>query len=139
MPVVAPVGTVVVISDFDFTVNVAAVPLKVTLVAPVRLVPRIVTAAPTAPEVGCVSTNGPRPTDRLKTVPQPNGAQLLALPPNFVPYKSPLVAWTSPSGLAPSVPSKLCSVVSMPLAVILKTVPQPYWQALLPSPSNVVP
>ena len=42
----------VVILDFDFTVNVAGVPLNVTLVAPARLVPRIVTAAPTTPEVG---------------------------------------------------------------------------------------
>jgi hypothetical protein len=63
-PVVAPAGTVVVISELDTTVNWAAVPLKVTLVAPVRLVPRMLTAAP-APEAGCVSTNGPRPTDRL--------------------------------------------------------------------------
>jgi hypothetical protein len=52
LPVVAPVGTLVVISDFETTVNVAAVPLKLTLVAPVRFVPRIVTAAPTLPEVG---------------------------------------------------------------------------------------
>src|ERR1017187_2371379 len=70
VPVVAPVGTVVVIKYRDLTVNVAAVPLKVTLVAPVRSVPRILTAAPTLPEVGSTSTNGPKPTDRLKTVPQ---------------------------------------------------------------------
>jgi hypothetical protein len=38
------------------------------LVAPVRFVPRIVTGDPTSPEVVCVSTNGPRPTDRLKIV-----------------------------------------------------------------------
>ncbi len=71
VPVVAPDGTVVSISDFEMTLNSAAVPLKVTLVAPVRSVPRILTAAPTLPEFGNVSTNGPRPTDRLKTVPQP--------------------------------------------------------------------
>jgi len=69
VPVVAPVGTVVVISDSETTVKVAALPLKLTLVAPVRSVPRILTAAPTLPEVGCVSTNRPRPTDSLKTVP----------------------------------------------------------------------
>jgi hypothetical protein len=50
-------------------VKTAAAPLKLTLVAPVRSVPRISTVAPTLPEVGSVSTNGPRPTDRLKTVP----------------------------------------------------------------------
>src|ERR1700691_1148470 len=66
VPVVAPTGTVVVIKDADTTVNVAAVPLKVALVAPVRSLPRILTDTPTAPEAGRVSTNGPRPTDRLK-------------------------------------------------------------------------
>src|SRR5258708_5747858 len=39
LPVVAPRGTVVLISVAETTVNVAAVPLKVTLVVPVRLVP----------------------------------------------------------------------------------------------------
>ena len=47
-PVVAPVGTVVVINEPEFTVNAAGVPLKVTLVAPVRLVPSILTAYPPA-------------------------------------------------------------------------------------------
>src|SRR5471030_1921524 len=48
-PVVAPVGTMVVISDAETTVNVAAAPLNVTVLAPVRLLPRILTAAPTFP------------------------------------------------------------------------------------------
>ena len=64
-PVVAPVGTVVLISVLERTVNVAGVPLKVMLVEPVRLFPRTVTAFPTLSEVGFVFTNGPRPTDRL--------------------------------------------------------------------------
>ena len=68
-PVVAPWGTVVVISVLETTVNVAAAPLKVTLVAPVSLFPRILTDEPTLPEVGNVFTNGPRPMDKLKTVP----------------------------------------------------------------------
>ncbi len=68
-PVVAPVGTVAVISVLEATVKVAATPLKVTLVAPVRLFPRILTADATLPEVGRVSTYGPRPMDKLKTVP----------------------------------------------------------------------
>ena len=80
VPVVAPDGTFVLISDFEMTVNFAAVPLKVTLVVPVRSVPRILMAAPTWPELGSVSTNGPRPTDRLKTVPQPYGQALLEPP-----------------------------------------------------------
>lgn len=69
VPVVAPVGTVAVMSVREDTVNVAAVPLNVTLVAPVRLVPRTLTAAPTLPWVGSVSTKGPNPAERLKTVP----------------------------------------------------------------------
>jgi len=68
-PVVAPEGTVVLISDFETTANVAGVPLNVTLVVPVRFVPKILTGAPTAPEVIWVSTNAPRPEDRRNTVP----------------------------------------------------------------------
>ncbi len=67
---VAPAGTVAVIKEALITVNVAAVPLNVTALAPFRSVPRILTSAPTLPTVGCVSTNGARPTDRLKTVPR---------------------------------------------------------------------
>jgi len=61
VPLVAPVGTVVVISDAETTVKVAAVRLKVTLVAPVRSVPRMVTLAPTWPKAGVVVTKGPSP------------------------------------------------------------------------------
>jgi hypothetical protein len=67
-PVVAPFGTVVLISEFDTT---TLVPLKVTSVELLRFVRRMITAFPTLPEVGLVSTNGPRPTDRVKAVPQP--------------------------------------------------------------------
>src|SRR5271165_1856015 len=69
-PVVAPLGTLALISVLERTVNVAAAPLKLTPVAPVSLFPRILTAAPTSPEAGSVSTKGPSPTERLKTVPQ---------------------------------------------------------------------
>jgi len=47
VPVVAPAGTVVEISEGRTTVKTAAVPLKLTLVAPVRSVPRILTVTPT--------------------------------------------------------------------------------------------
>jgi hypothetical protein len=80
LPLVAPVGTVVVISVLDTTVNVAAVPLNVTLVLPVRLLPKMITLVPTLPEVGRVSTNGLSPTERLKIVPQPP-EQLALVPP----------------------------------------------------------
>ena len=69
VPVVAPEGTVAIMSVADFTVNAAVVPWNVTPVALLRLVPRIPTFFPTLAAAGFVSTNGPRPTDRLKTVP----------------------------------------------------------------------
>ena len=69
VPVGAPAGTVVVISVAETTLKTAAVPLKLTLVAPVRLVPRIRTAPPTAAILGTGFTNRPRPTERLKSVP----------------------------------------------------------------------
>lgn len=56
----APAGTVAEIKDLDTTLNVAAVPSKVTLVAPLRLLPGILRVVHTLPEVGRVSTNGPR-------------------------------------------------------------------------------
>ncbi len=70
-PVVAPVGTVAVISDFEATVKLADVPLNVTLVVPVNLFPRMITIVPTLPEVGAVSTKGGKPRDKLKMVPSP--------------------------------------------------------------------
>ena len=69
LPVVVPSGTVVVIKEAEFTLNVAGVLLNVTLIAPVRFVPRTMMDLPTLPELGTVSTNAGRPTERLKTVP----------------------------------------------------------------------
>lgn len=71
VPEDAPLGTVALMLVLDATVNVAGVPLNVTLLAPVRSVPRIKTFRPTAPRVGYAFTNGASPVDRLKTVPQP--------------------------------------------------------------------
>ncbi len=52
-PLVAPVGTVAVICVDEATMNVVAeTPLNVTLVAPVKFVPVIVTNVPTGPLVG---------------------------------------------------------------------------------------
>jgi hypothetical protein len=52
-PVVAPAGTVAVILVFEFTTNaVAAVPLKLTAVLPVKPLPLIVTEVPTGPLAG---------------------------------------------------------------------------------------
>ena len=53
VPVVAPVRTVaVILVPPELTVNVADVPLKLTAVAPVKLVPVRVTVVPTAPLKG---------------------------------------------------------------------------------------
>ena len=68
-PIVAPTGTVAVIRVSELTMKAAPMPLKVTLVAPVSFVPKMRTVAPTLPEVGSVSTNGPSPTDRSKIEP----------------------------------------------------------------------
>ncbi len=71
-PEVAPFGTVALISVFENDgANCAAVPLKVTLVVPVKLFPGITTAAATLPELGRASTNGRKPVAKAKTVPQP--------------------------------------------------------------------
>ena len=58
---VASAGTLVKIKVSDTTVNVAGVPLNVTLVVPVRSVPRMWTGVPTLPNAGSVSTKGLRP------------------------------------------------------------------------------
>ena len=51
-PVVAPTGTFVLIEVAVLVTIVAVIPLKVTAVAPLRLVPVMVTVAPTTPETG---------------------------------------------------------------------------------------
>ena len=51
-PVEAPAGTVAVIVVAEFTVNVALVPLNSTALAPVKLVPLMVTLVPTGPLPG---------------------------------------------------------------------------------------
>jgi hypothetical protein len=45
-------GTVAVILDAEVTVNAAAMPVKVTAVAPVKFAPVIVTGVPAGPVVG---------------------------------------------------------------------------------------
>ena len=73
VPLLAPAGTLALISVSFTTVNAAAFPWKLTLVAPVSLFPRITTVAPTLPDVGSVCAKGPSPVDRLKIVPTFSG------------------------------------------------------------------
>ena len=84
-PVVAPVGTVAWIAVAEVTVKLALNPLNVTDVAPVKLVPLIVTLVPTGPLVGVklVTVGG------FTTVNEP---VLVAVPPGVVTLSVPVVA-----------------------------------------------
>jgi hypothetical protein len=85
-PVVAPVGTTAVICVAELTVKlVAAVPLNVTSVAPVRFVPLITTDVPTGPLVGendvIVGPGGGGVTSKLEAlVAVPSGVVTAILP-----------------------------------------------------------
>src|SRR5207244_11787322 len=57
-PVVAPVGTVAWIVVAEVTVKFALIPLNVTVVAPVKFVPLIVTMLPTGPHGGVKLVTG---------------------------------------------------------------------------------
>ena len=86
-PLVAPLGTVAVITVSEATVKLAALtPLKVTAVAPVKAVPLIVTVFPTCPLVGVklVIVGG------YSTV---NALELVAVPPGVVTLIDPVVAF----------------------------------------------
>ena len=85
-PDVAPAGTVAVIWLSLSTENAAAVPLNFTAVAPVRLLPVMVTLAPTCPLVGVndVSVGAGLATVKL--------ALLVAVPPGVVRLIGPLEA-----------------------------------------------
>jgi hypothetical protein len=87
-PLVAPLGTVAVIWVSEFTVNVAAVPLKATFVAPVNPEPLIATEVPTGPFVGEneLIFGATVPVVTVKLV------ELAAVPPGVVTLIGPLVA-----------------------------------------------
>jgi hypothetical protein len=87
-PLVAPVGTVAPICVLLVTVYVALLPLKATLLAPLKLLPLIVTAVPTGPVVGLKSliVGGGGGIVTLKPAP------LVALPAGVVTVIGPLVA-----------------------------------------------
>src|SRR5438552_542155 len=84
-PLVAPDGTVAVIAVAEFTVKLALVPLNRTALAPLKLVPLIVTLVPTGPLVGVklVLVGG---LMTVKLLP------LLAVPPAVVTLSGPVVA-----------------------------------------------
>ena len=87
VPLVEPAGTIAVIWDAVFTVNVAAaVPLNFTEVAPVKLVPLSVTLTPMTPLVGVklVIVGAAAETEKL--------AAEVAVPPGVVAVILPVVA-----------------------------------------------
>src|SRR2546426_644309 len=86
-PVVAPVGTIAWIAVAEVTVKLALTLLKLTAVAPVRLVPLMVTLVPAGPLVGAklVIVGGGT------TV---NAALLVAVPAGVVTLSGPVVAPT---------------------------------------------
>src|SRR6266480_2050674 len=84
-PLVAPAGTVAVIAVAEFTVKLALTLLNSTAVAPLKLVPLIVTLVPTGPLLGVkLEIVGGLMTVKL--------AALLAVPPGVVTLIGPLVA-----------------------------------------------
>ena len=85
-PVVAPAGTVAVIRVFEFTVNVALVPLKRTRFTPVKPTPVMTTEVPITPLVGLndVIANAPPVTVKL--------VALVAVPPGVETLMGPVVA-----------------------------------------------
>src|SRR5207253_401693 len=86
-PVVAPLGTVAAIVVAELTVKLTAlVPLNVTAVAPVKLVPLIVTLLPTGPLVGVKLVIVGAGTVTV------NELLLVAVPPGVVTLMGPLVA-----------------------------------------------
>src|SRR5438094_7806091 len=83
-PLVAPAGTVAVIAVAEPTVKLALVPLNSTALAPVKLVPLIVTLVPTGPLLGVkLEIVGGLMTVKL--------AALLAVPSEVVTLIGPLV------------------------------------------------
>ena len=82
VPDEAPVGTVTLIDVAVFVVTTAAMPLMVTTVALPRLVPVIVTVAPTTPETGVklVIVGAPITVKLAALAPVPLGPMILMVP-----------------------------------------------------------
>src|SRR5437667_2724707 len=85
-PLVAPLGTVAAIEVDEFSEKLALAPLNVTAVAPVKVVPLIVTLVPTGPPVGVklVIVGALAVTVKLLA--------LVAVPPEVLTLSGPLVA-----------------------------------------------
>src|SRR6185437_5350642 len=127
-PVVAPVGTVAVIWVAELTVNVAALPLKVTAVAPVKPLPVMVTDVPTGPEVGVnEETVGPAcvvTVNDAVLAPVPAGV-VTAIGPVVAPVGTVAVSWVAELTVnVAALPLKVTAVAPVkPLPVMVTDVP----------------
>ena len=114
LPLVAPLGTVAVIRVLLTTLKFAAVPWKVTLVAPVKPLPLMVTPAPTGPEAGVklVTVGGAGDGVTVKLV------ALAAVPSRVVTASLPVVAPLGTVAVIRVLLAKL-KVAAVPLKVTL--------------------
>src|SRR5437588_3317628 len=121
VPLVAPAGTLVVRELSEPTVKVAVIPLKATLVVPVKPEPVRVTGAPTGPPAGA----------KLARVRGAGGVTakavgLEALPPGLVTVMAPLVA---PAGTLAvtevSEPTVKVAVIPLKATLVVPVKPEP--------------
>src|SRR2546422_3940416 len=110
-PLVAPAGTLVLICVAEATVNVASFQLKVTAVAPVKLIPLTMTAVPAGPLAGEKEVMRGRALFTVKLV------ELVTLPAVVVTLMGPLVAaaGTMVSSIVSEIPSKEEEATGVPL------------------------
>ena len=123
LPLVAPAGTLVVIWVAEFTVNVAPAPLKLTLVAPVKLVPVIITVVPTVPLVGfrLVITGAGTVTVNARPLLIPPGVVTVTLP-VVAPAGTVAVIWLPEFTVKlAAVPLKLTAVAPVRLVPVRMT------------------
>ena len=117
LPLVAPAGTMAAMCVSSSTLNVAALPLRVTSVAPVKPRPTMVTLAPTGPEVGVkrttVGAGGAVMTPALTAI-VPRRA--MTMPPS--PTARPTLAWAE---AAPSTCSQLATPCVRPSPLPIDT------------------
>ena len=84
-PVRAPAGTATVIEVAETVVGVAVAPLKFTLVAPVKLIPVMVTVAPVAAAAGVKDVMDGSPKKVLMEDPVPDG-EVTEMTPDVSPF-----------------------------------------------------
>ncbi|MEI6449727.1 MAG: hypothetical protein WCP98_07220 [Actinomycetes bacterium] len=132
LPLVAPVGTVAVIRVLPTTLKAAPVPLKVTLVAPVRPLPLMVTLAPTGPEVGVkLVTAGDAGDDVTAKL-----VALAAVPPGVATASLPVVAPVGTLAVICVLPTTLKVVADVPLKVTLVAPMKPLPLMVTPVPTG---